>query len=112
MNIVNQDIGFGDPTFADGHYFRMRAFHANALVAILAEDHWLAMFEIEHLVRSHAALGKIIERAVVEDVAVLIDLEERNAFVLRGSFDHRAEMLHVDVDRTADESSLAGDCQR
>src|SRR6266850_8430667 len=49
---------------------------------------------------------------VVEDIAVLIDLEKRDAFVLRGRFDHRAEMLDVDVDRSSHEGRLTCDRQR
>src|SRR5258705_12105762 len=49
---------------------------------------------------------------VVEDIAVLVDLEKRNAFVLRGRFNHRAEMLDVNVDRSSHEGRLTCDRQR
>src|SRR5687768_3788093 len=77
VNVVHQDIGFGDSVLADRDYFGMRAIHPNPLIAIFAENHRLAVFEIEHFVLSHAALSKVIESAVVKDVAVLIDLDER-----------------------------------
>src|SRR2546421_3168189 len=104
MDVVNQDVSFGNSILADGHDFRMRAVHPNALISILAEDHRLAMLEIKHLVLANAALGEVVERAVIEDVAVLIDLEEGNALVFGGGIYHRAEVFHVDVDRTRDES--------
>ena len=90
----------------------MRTVHANAFISIFAEDHRLALFQVEDLVLAYAALGKIIEGAIVEDVAVLIDLYEGHAFVFRRGFDHGAEMLHIDVDRARDEGGLTGDRQR
>src|SRR5258705_10655345 len=49
---------------------------------------------------------------VVEDIAVLVDLEKRNAFVLRGRFNHRAEMLDVNVDRSSHDGCLPCDRRR
>ncbi len=70
------------------------------------------MFEIKNAIGAHGAFRKIIEGAVVKDVAVLIDLDKRDAFVLRGRFNHRAKMFDVDVDRACDESRLASDRKR
>jgi hypothetical protein len=53
------------------------------------------------------AVGEVIEGAVVEDVAVLVDLDERDALVLRPPASARSEMLDVDVDRARDEGRLA-----
>src|SRR5207244_8769282 len=89
----------------------MRTAHANPLIAILAEDHRLAMFEIEHAVSTHTAVGKVIKCVIVKDVAVLIDLDERDAFVFGGRFDYAAEVFDVDVDGARDEGGLAGNGQ-
>ena len=43
-----------------------------------------------------------VPREVVEHVAVLEDLEERRALVLRGALDHLLHVLHVAVDRASD----------
>ena len=109
---MHQQIVFGDAVFADGHHFRMRAVHANPTVAVLAEDHRLAVLEIKHAIRAHASFGKGIKGVIVEDVAVLIDLDKRDAFVPGGGFDHAAQMFDVDVDRARHEGRLAGDGQR
>ena len=111
MNVVHQDVSLGDAIFADGYNFGMRAIHAYALIAILAKNHRLPVFEVKNFVGSYAALGKVIEGAIVEDVAILIDFEERHAFVLRRGLDHGAEMLHIDVDRARDEGCFTRDRQ-
>src|SRR6266576_4873763 len=109
MYVVNQEVGFGDAVFAESYHLRVCAVHANSLVSILTENHWLAMLEIEDLVLSHAPFGKIIESMIVEDVAVLIDLEERDTFVSGRGFDHHAQMLHIDIDGAGHEGRFAGD---
>ena len=47
---MNQQVAFGNSILTDGDDFRMSAIHANSHVAILAEDHRLAVLEIKHLV--------------------------------------------------------------
>ena len=49
---------------------------------------------------------------IVEDVAVLIDLDEGDALVLRGRFDDRAEMFDVDIDRARNKRRFTRDRQR
>src|SRR5207249_11249809 len=73
-DIVNQNVCFGDSALADGHDFRMRAIHANAFISIFAIDHWLAVLKVEHPIRAYAALGEVIECAIIKYIAVLIDL--------------------------------------
>jgi hypothetical protein len=55
------------------------------------------VLEIEHAIRTNSAFGEVVERAVVEDVAVLVDLDERNPLVLRGGFYNRAEMFNGEM---------------
>jgi hypothetical protein len=86
-----------------------RAAHADAAVAVLAEDHRLAVFEVEHVVGPHVAGGEGVEGVVVEDVAVLEDLDEGDALVAGRRLHHRAEVLDVDVDGAGDEGGLRGD---
>ena len=98
MNIVHENVRLGDSILADSHNFRMRALHANALIAILAKDHWLAMFEVEYAIRPHASLCKLVEGVIVKDVAVLVDLNKRHAFVFGRRLDHSTKMLDVNID--------------
>src|ERR1700754_2886579 len=105
---MDQQIVFRDAVLADRNGFGMSAVHANALVALLAEDHRLAGFEIEYAVGTNSAFGEVVEGVVVEDVAVLVDLDERDALVPRGGLDYRAEMFDVDIDRARYERRLTG----
>src|ERR1044072_4266694 len=84
-----------------------RTVHTDAVVAVLAEDHRLAVLKIEHALGAHRPLGEGLERAVVEDVAVLVDLDEADALVLGRRLDYRIETLHVDVDGAPDKGRLA-----
>src|SRR5215212_5848279 len=109
---VDEQVVFSDAVFTDGHHLGMRTIHANTLVTILAEYHWLAVLEVKHAVGADAALGKVVEGVVVEDIAVLVDLYERDAFVLRRCIHHRAKMFDVDVDRARYKGRLTRDRQR
>jgi hypothetical protein len=64
---------------------------------------------VKHAIRTNSTFSEIIECAIVEDVAVLVDLDKRNAFVLRSRFNHRAEMFDVDIDRARNERRLTRD---
>ena len=66
-----------------------RPSQADALVAVLAEDHRLAVLEDEHPVLADLAVGEVAPGAVVEDVAVLEDLDERRALVPAGPLERR-----------------------
>ena len=85
---------------------------ADALVAVLAEDHRLAVLEHEHPVLANVALGEVAVRAVVEDVAVLENLDEDRAVVPAGALERLLEVLGVGVDRPGDEGRLGGQCDR
>ena len=89
-----------------------RPVEADALVAVLAEDHRLAVLEDEHPVLADLAVGEVAPRAVVEDVAVLEDLDERRALVAAGPLERVLEVLGVGVDRAGDERRLGGEGDR
>ncbi len=55
--------------------------HADALVVVLAEDQRLAVLEVEDVVVLGLLVGHVGEGPVVEDVAVLVDLDEGRALV-------------------------------
>ena len=84
----------------------------DALVAVLAEDHRLAVLEHEHPVLADLAVGEVAPGAVVEDVAVLEDLDERRAVVAAGPLERLLEVLGVGVDRAGDERRLGGEGDR
>ena len=70
-------VGFRDPVLAERHDLELDPVHADAAVAVLAEDERLAVLEEDGVVVAHVLLGEGLPGAVVEDVAVLQDLDER-----------------------------------
>ena len=81
-------------------------------VAVLAEDERLAVDELERRVGFGFAFLGVGPGAVVEDVAVLVDLDERGARVLGGPLEHFAQVLDLGVDRAGDERGFAADRDR
>ncbi len=69
----------------------------------LVEDDRLPVHEADLVVHALRLVPEQIERAVVEDVAVLIDLDERRAVVLGRLPQDLGQMLAVVVDRARDE---------
>jgi hypothetical protein len=52
---------------------------------------------------------ELLEHAVVEHRAVLVDLEQRGAFVRRHARDHLLQVLCLGVDRARDESRFGAE---
>ena len=80
--VVEQQIVFGNP-FAQLDDFGLQAVQTNALVAIFAKNQRLAMLQFQRRVRLGVAILGVFPGTVVEDVAVLIDLDERGAADVR-----------------------------
>src|SRR5215469_10936683 len=53
-----------------------------------------------------ALIGHVVERAVIEDVAVLQDLNEGRTAMVVGALQRLAEMLLLNVDRTGDKGRM------
>ena len=64
----------------------------HALLAVGAEADGLAVLERDEHVGPHLLARDVVERAVVEDVAVLVDLHERRALVGVGPAEHLSSM--------------------
>src|ERR1044072_9286057 len=69
--------------------------HANAAITLLAEYERLAMLKLDLSIIFNAAFCDHVECAVVKDVAVLIDLDERDPLVTHGALDHSLKVLRV-----------------
>jgi len=94
---MDQKVVFSDATLTDRDDFRMSATHPNPFIALLTKNHRLAVLEIQNLIGTNCALRKVIKGVIVEDVAVLIDLDEGNAFVLGSRFNYLTEMFDIYV---------------
>jgi len=67
------------------------------------------VFQHERVVCLDVATRGVFEGAVVEDVAVLIDLDERYADVLGSPLERGGQVLDIHVDRTGNERGFAAD---
>src|SRR5258708_37977381 len=81
VRIVNDHIRLGDAV-AELYDFDVAVrFPADTLVAVLAENHALAVFELEDVLAAGIAVRQREPRAVVEDVAVLQNFHVGRTFV-------------------------------
>ena len=94
---MDQKVAFADAV-AEIDDFRGRAVEADSFVAVFAEDEWLAVFESDGPVRPDVLVCELHEGAVVEDVAILIDLDEGGALVMGGPIERREQVMHIDIE--------------
>ena len=80
--------------------------HHDALVTVGAEDDRLTVMEIDHHLVADLALDDVVERAVVEHVAVLEDLDERRALVIVRLAEDLHHVLAIEVVGAGDEAGL------
>ena len=109
MRVVHDDL-------VDGHvgglgHIEAEAGLHHAVFAVGAEDDRLAVADVDHPLLG-ALLAQRVERAVVEDRAVLQDLDQRGAAVLGGGAQHLGQPVAVGVQRAADEGRLGAQRQR
>src|SRR4029077_20549479 len=75
VRVVDDEIGFGNAVAELDDFDVTVGFAANAFVAILAEDERFAVLELHDVLAASVAFGERKPGAVVEDVAVLEDLD-------------------------------------
>ena len=109
MRVVHEQVGFGD-SVAKLNDLKLDSIEANTFVAVFPKDHGLAMLEIDRAILAVLSLGEMFERSIVEDVAVLKYLHERNTLVVGRLREHRAQVLHVNINRATDKRCLV--CKR
>ena len=73
------------------------------MLAVVAEADRLAVLQVDQHVGAHVLLEDAVERAVVEDVAVLVHLDEGGALVLVRPPEHLHHVLAVHVVGAGDE---------
>src|SRR6266513_1061979 len=105
MNVVHQDVSLGDAIFADGYNLGMCAIHAYALLAILAENHRLPVFEVKNFIGPYATLGKNRSWAVLGLRQTINAVIEKNVIDVQVAPQHMHEVIAADRKRIA----IAGD---
>src|SRR5258708_1306241 len=105
----DKDLGFikiffiVDPKVAFAYVFpevdnsRMKAIQPNAFIPLCSKDQRLALFQEQSLHGFGTLFGKDLESPVIEDIAVLIDLEEGGAPVALAAKQHLLQVFRVAV---------------
>src|SRR5579884_874437 len=70
------------------------------------------MLQVQNVVCLDALVGGVVEHAVVEDLAVLVDLDESRPAVGRGAAEGFRQVVDVHVNRPGHEGRLSADGQR
>ncbi len=90
--------------------FQMAADQTDPLIAILAEDQRLAMFEFDDVIRTLALFLGVRHRSVVEHVAVLINLDKRCSLVSGSSLERFTQVSHIGIDGPGDKRCFGTEC--
>ena len=112
VRVVDDEIGCGDAVGELDDFEVTVGLAADALVAVLAENHRLAVFQLEDVFAAGIALGQVEPRAIVEDVAVLQNLDVGGTFVRGGVSQGVLQVALEDVDGARDEGGFGADGQR
>ena len=96
-------------SFAQIHDLGSHAIETYAAVALFTEDQRLTVLQFQHVVRLGIAVGRVLEGAIVEDVAVLIDLNKGRASVFGRALECSTEVFDVDVNGSSDKGSFGAD---
>ena len=86
--------------------------HDHTLVAVDSEADRLPVLQVDHHLLAHLTAGDVVERAVVEHVAVLEDLDERRALVGVGLAEDVHHVLAVEIVGTSNEAGLGAQRDR
>src|SRR5882757_374974 len=76
---------------------RLKALQPNAFVPLCPKDQRLALFQEQGLHRLGTLFGKDLKSSVIEDIAVLVDLEERGSPVSLAAKQHLLQVFRVAV---------------
>lgn len=109
MGVVDEDAGA--VVVGDGHDLEVAGAGVadDALGVVGAEEDGLSVFEADDRVLGAFLVLEGFEGAVVEDVAVLVDLHECGAGVVGGGAEHAGEVFAVGVDGAGDEGGFGSD---
>src|SRR5260370_14632688 len=108
---MDDDVALAD-TVAERDRLGPLPVHPDSLVAVLAEDERLAVFEHQLMVGLDLLVAHVVEGAVIENVAVLKDFDERRAAMPMSAFERIAEVLLLDIDRTRNERRMRSQSHR
>src|SRR5438067_12158113 len=84
--VVYHEVGRRHPALGERNHFELELprRQAQSTIPSGAEDQWLAVLDLQLRVRRAVLRGEILERAVIEDQAVLEHIDARSAPVRVG----------------------------
>ncbi|BFO16156.1 hypothetical protein SHKM778_25440 [Streptomyces sp. KM77-8] len=109
MGVVDEDVGLVGGGHGDDGEVAGGRVADDALGAVGAEADGLSVFEADDGFFGLLAVLEDVEGAVVEDVAVLVDLDECGAGVVGGLAQDLGEVFAVGVDGAGDEGRFRAD---
>ena len=112
VGVVHEDVVLGEAALADAHGADLLAVVDQAAVAVLAEDHLLAVVQDDRMVRLDGRIGQGLVRAVVEDHAVRQHLHHGAAVVQGGRRHDLFVELELHVQRAGEEGALGAQHER
>src|SRR5664280_1981784 len=111
LGVVNEQRLLADLSDVDELQLTLGG-HPDTALAVPAEPDGTAVLESDQVVVAGVRVLQSVVRAVVEDVAVLVDLYQGGAAVHRRRPQHRRQVPPIGVDRAGDEGGLRAERQR
>ena len=112
VGVVHEDVVLGKTALADAHGADLLAVVDQAAVAVLAEDHLLAVVQHDGVVGLDGRIGQRLVRPVVEDHAVGQHLHHGAAVVQGGRRHDLLVELELHVQRAGEEGALGAQHKR
>src|SRR3984893_15984130 len=108
---MHQEVIHAD-AIAQRNNFRIQPVQPDALVAIFPEDKRLTMFKVMSILGFDRLVGGVFKDGIIEDFAVLIDLDKSRPLMSRGALQDFREMMNVDIDGAGDKGRLSANGDR
>ena len=104
--VMNHKIVFGYPIFTEPDDLGPTVGEADSVITIGSKDQWLPVSQNYRGACPGVLLGRVEPRLMIEDIAVLIDLDERHAGMSRTTGHHRLQEFGINVKTPRDEGAL------
>src|SRR5688572_29518390 len=108
---MHPEVG-GAEAFIQVYHHRLEAIQPDALVAGRTEYQRLALFEEYGFFRLGTFFREYFKSAVVENIAVLVDLKEGCAMVAMRPQQHGLQVFYITIHRTGNKGRICTQGQR
>ena len=111
MCVMGKDILLGNAVLPKGYHLKLEIFQDDSLVAVFAEDHLFAMAESDCIVITILLARESIMSSVIEDDAVLDDLNYCSAMEPGCLLVNLVRELQVIINRACEETAIGAYCE-